>query len=188
MVTTAPSSLKFKDKSMISGLGQQIFSCESQGFVRPLVRRSVGRSVTLFFTAENARIMFVNEFQSPMKVLNARPHPHTPAQTRVHAQFATIGRVPALFCKQIERACPNVYAELGSEMAKLGLEMAELRSEMAKSRSEMAKLGLEMAELGSEMTKSGSEMAELGSEMVELESEMAELESKMAELGSAMAK
>ena len=166
---------------MISGLGQQIFSCESQGFVRPLVRRSVGRSVTLFFTAENARIMFVNEFQSPMKVLNARPHPHTPAQTRVHAQFATIGRVPALFCKQIERACPNVYAELGSEMAKLGLEMAELRSEMAK-------LGLEMAELGSEMTKSGSEMAELGSEMVELESEMAELESKMAELGSAMAK
>ena len=73
--------------------------------------------------------------------LNARPHPRTPAQTRVHAQFATIGRVPALFCKQIERACPNVYAELGSEMAKLGLEMAELRSEMAKLGSEMAQSG-----------------------------------------------
>ena len=96
--------------------------------------------------------MFVNEFQSPMKVLNARPHPRTPAQTRVHAQFATIGRVPALFCKQIERACPNVYAELGLEMAKLGLEMAMLGSEMAK-------LGSKMAELGSKMAKFRSKMA-----------------------------
>ena len=56
------------------------FLVANRNSIRWFVRPSVGRSVrhAFFLTAENAKILLNNEFQSPMKVIckRARAHAH----------------------------------------------------------------------------------------------------------------
>ena len=74
-----------------------------RGFFRPSVVLSVCLSVGLllvFLTAENAKIMLDDKFQSPMKVI-CEPaltyaHLQMRADAYIYARFATIGPVPAL--------------------------------------------------------------------------------------------
>ena len=101
---------KFVKNSYVAGHCPQtyVFSCKSQLYksVCLSISWSVGQSVCSlvgllrdFFTAENAKMMSDNKFLSPMEVVVSAPapsHTYTCAQMRIHAQFATIGRAPAL--------------------------------------------------------------------------------------------